>query len=228
MDIDGLGEKIVDQLVDAGFVASYADLYRLQKEQLLTLDSFGDRKAEKLLAGIAASRQRGLARALAAISIRHVGTRVASLLARAFPTIETLQAATVEDLAAVDEIGEIIAESVYAYLHSETGEQVIDGLRAVGVQLELAEADRVVVEAAAGAGVLAGKSLVVTGTLTRYTRDEIQALIAQHGGRAASSISKSTDYLVAGERAGSKLEKAQQLGVQVLSEAQFEQLVAPK
>lgn len=228
MDIDGLGEKIVDQLVDAGLVASYADLYRLQKEQLLTLDSFGDRKAEKLLAGIAASRQRGLARVLAAISIRHVGTRVASLLARAFPTIETLQAATVEDLAAVDEIGEIIAESVYAYLHSETGEQVIDGLRAVGVQLELAEADRVVVEAAAGAGALAGKSLVVTGTLTRYTRDEIQALIAQHGGRAASSISKSTDYLVAGEKAGSKLEKAQQLGVQVLSEAQFEQLVAPK
>ncbi|MEO8272331.1 MAG: BRCT domain-containing protein, partial [Aureliella sp.] len=104
--------------------------------------------------------------------------------------------------------------------------QVIDGLRAVGVQLELAEADRVVVEAAAGAGVLAGKSLVVTGTLTRYTRDEIQALITLHGGRAASSISKSTDYLVAGEKAGSKLEKAQQLGVQVLSEAQFEQLLA--
>ncbi|MCA9157652.1 MAG: NAD-dependent DNA ligase LigA [Planctomycetales bacterium] len=226
MDIDGLGEKIVDQLVDAGLVASYADLYRLQKEQLLKLDSFGDRKAEKLLAGIAASRQRGLARVLAAISIRHVGTRVASLLARAFPTIEALQAATIEDLAAIDEIGEIIAESVYAFLHSENGEQVIDGLRAVGVQLELTEADRIVVEAAAGAGILAGKSFVVTGTLTRYTRDEIQALIAQHGGRAASSISKSTDYVVAGEKAGSKLEKAQQLGVQVLSEAQFEQLVA--
>lgn len=225
MDIDGLGEKIVDQLVDAGLVASYADLYRLQKEQLLKLDSFGDRKAEKLLAGIAASRQRGLARVLAAISIRHVGTRVASLLARAFPTIEALQAATIEDLAAIDEIGEIIAESVYAFLHSENGEQVIDGLRAVGVQLELTEADRIVVEAAAGAGILAGKSFVVTGTLTRYTRDEIQALIAQHGGRAASSISKSTDYVVAGEKAGSKLEKAQQLGVQVLSEAQFEQLV---
>lgn len=225
MDIDGLGEKIVDQLVDAGFVASYADLYRLQKEQLLTLEGFGDRKAEKLLAGIAASRQRGLARVLAAISIRHVGTRGASLLARAFPTIETLQAATVEDLAAVNEIGEVIAESVYEFLHSDSGGQVIDDLRAVGVQLDLAEADRVVVEAAAGAGVLAGKSLVVTGTLSRYTRDEIQALIAQHGGRAASSVSKSTDYLVAGEKAGSKLEKAQQLGVQVLSEAEFEQLV---
>ena len=226
MDIDGLGEKIVDQLVDASFVASYADLYRLQKSQLLTLDSFGERKAENLLAGIAASRERGLARVLAAISIRHVGTRVASLLARAFPTIEELQAATAEDLAAVDEIGEIIAESVYAYLHAESGRQIIDDLRSVGVQLELAEADRAIVAASAGAGVLAGKSLVVTGTLTRYSRDEIQALIAQHGGRAASSISKSTDYLVAGEKAGSKLDKAQQLGVQVLSEADFEQLIA--
>ncbi len=225
MDIDGLGEKIVDQLVDANLVNSYADLYRLTKEQLLTLDSFGDRKAEKLLSGIVASRDRGLARVLAAITIRHVGTRVASLLARAFPTIEQLQAATVEDLAAVDEIGQIIAESVQDYLQSENGRQVIDGLRDVGVQLELAESDRAVVAASQGAGVLAGKSLVVTGTLTRYTRDEIQALIAQHGGRAASSLSKSTDYLVAGEKAGSKLEKAQQLGVRVLSEAEFEELI---
>ncbi len=225
MDIDGLGEKIVDQLVDAGLVSNYADLYRLTKEQLLTLDSFGDRKAEKLLAGIATTRDRGLARVLAAISIRHVGTRVASLLARAFPTIEQLQAAEVDDLAAVDEIGQIIAESISEYLHSESGQQVVDGLRAVGVQLELAESDRTLVLASDGRGVLAGKSLVVTGTLTRYTRDEIQALIAQHGGRASSSISKSTDYLVAGEKAGSKLDKAQKLGVKVLSEAEFEELV---
>jgi DNA ligase (NAD+) len=225
MDIDGLGEKIVDQLVDAGFVQSFADLYRLNKEQLLTLESFGDRKAEKLLAGIAASRERGLSRVLAAISIRHVGTRVASLLARAYPSMELLQQANVDDLAAVDEIGPIIAHSVFEYLHSPSGQHIIEGLREVGVQLSLAEAERVVVAASAGAGVLAGKSLVVTGTLTRYTRDEIQALIAQHGGRAASSISKSTDYLVAGDKAGSKLEKAQQLGVQVLTEAQFEQLI---
>ncbi len=225
MDIDGLGEKIVDQLVDAGLVSNYADLYRLTKQQLLTLDSFGDRKADKLLSGIAATRQRGLARVLAAISIRHVGTRVASLLARAFPTIEKLQAASVDDLAAVDEIGQIIAESVSEYLHSESGKQVIDDLRAVGIALELAEADRAAATASEAAGALAGKSLVVTGALTRYTRDEIQALIAQHGGRAASSISKSTDYLVAGEKAGSKLDKARQLGVKVLSEAEFEELI---
>jgi len=225
MDIDGLGEKIVDQLVDAGFVQNYADLYRLTKQQLLTLEGFGDRKADKLLAGIAASRTRGLSRVLAAISIRHVGTRVASLLARAYPSIELLQQARVDDLAAVGEIGPIIADSVFEYLHSPSGQGILDGLREVGVQLTLADAERAVVAASAGEGVLAGKSLVVTGTLTRYTRDEIQALIAQHGGRAAASISKSTDYLVAGEKAGSKLEKAQQLGVQVLTEAQFEQLI---
>ncbi len=225
MDIDGLGEKIVDQLVEADLVQSYADLYRLTKDQLLTLDSFGERKAENLLSGIAASRQRGLARVLAAISIRHVGTRVAKLLAQSFPTIEQLQAATIDDLAAVDEIGPIIAENVYEYLHSEMGQQILDGLRAVGVQLELAESDRKIAVATQGAGILAGKSLVVTGTLIRYTRDEIQALIAQHGGRASTSISKSTDYLIAGGKAGSKLDKAQQLGVQVLSEAEFEQLV---
>lgn len=226
MDIDGLGEKIVDQLVNAGLVGSYADLYRLQKEQLLTLDSFGDRKADNLLAGIAASRQRGLARVLAAISIRHVGTRVASLLAQAFPTIESLQAASVEQLAAVDEIGEIIAGSVFDYLHSDSGQQIIKDLADVDVVLEVPEAERTAVAQAAEAGIFAGQSLVVTGTLARSTRDEMHALIARHGGRAASSISKSTDYLIAGEKAGSKLDKARQLGVTILTEAQFEQMLA--
>lgn len=225
MDIDGLGEKIVDQLVEAGLVSNFADLYRLREEQLLTLESFGKRKAEKLLAGINASRQRGLARVLAAISIRHVGTRVASLLAQAFPTIDRLQSASRDELAAVDEIGDIIANSVFDYLNSEAGRQTLDGLRAVDVKLELPEAERVSKTAASGRGTLAGKSVVVTGTLVRYKRDDIQDLIAQHGGRSASSISKNTDYLVAGEKAGSKLEKAKQLGVKVLSETEFEELL---
>lgn len=225
MDIDGLGEKIGDQLVEAGLVSQFADLYRLQVEQLLTLESFGKRKAEKLLAGIEASRQRGLARVLAAISIRHVGTRVASLLAQAFPTIDDLQLATRDELAAVDEIGDIIAESVFDYLHSDAGRQTIDGLRSVDVMLELPESERVAKALAADSGTLAGKSVVVTGTLLHYKRDEIEGLIAQHGGRAASSVSKSTDYLVAGEKAGSKLEKAQKLGVKILSEAEFEALL---
>ncbi len=224
MDIDGLGEKIVDQLVDADLVRSYADLYRLHEEQLLTLESFGERKAKKLLAGIESSKNRGLARVLSAISIRHVGTGVARVLARHFPSIAQLQAASVDELAAVDEIGSIIAESVHDYLHSQFGQEVIQDLRKVGVSLDEPRDEMSILSGADG--VLAGKTLVVTGTLVRYKRDEIQTLIARHGGRASGSVSKNTDYLVAGENAGSKLEKAQKLGVTVLSEDEFERLVS--
>jgi DNA ligase (NAD+) len=222
MDIDGLGEKIVDQLVDSGLVESFADLYRLSESQLLTLESFGKRKAEKLLAGIEESKQRGLARVLAAISIRHVGTRVASLLAKKFVTMERLQAASVEELSSVEEIGQIIAESVYDFLQSESGVATIQGLSEVGVKLTEDDAQ---VAGEAGGSVLAGKTLVVTGTLVKYKRDEIEGLIERYGGRAASSVSKNTDYLVAGENAGSKLAKAQQLGVPILTEDEFQQLI---
>ncbi len=223
MDIDGLGEKIVDQLVDAGLVQDYADLYRLREEQLLTLESFGKRKAEKLLQGIEASKERGLARVLAAISIRHVGTSVSNLLARNFPSIELLRQASVEDIAAIDEIGTIIAESVFGFVHSAAGEAILNGLSEVGVALEMPQD---ALAPASGTGIFSGKTFVVTGTLTRYTRDEIQELIGQLGGRASSSISKSTDYLVAGEKAGSKLDKATKLGVKVLTEEEFEKLVS--
>ncbi|MCA9130527.1 MAG: NAD-dependent DNA ligase LigA [Planctomycetales bacterium] len=222
MDIDGLGEKIVDQLVDADLVRSYGDLYRLTEEQLLALESFGQRKAEKLLSAIKASKQRGLARVLSAISIRHVGTRVAQILAHRFPSFEQLQAASVDDLADVDEIGEIIAKSVCDFIASESGRGTLMDLQECGV--DLTEQVDEIAEQAGGNGLLAGKTIVVTGKLSRYTRDEIHALIEQHGGRASSSISRSTDYLVAGDKAGSKLEKAKQLGVQILSEDDFAKL----
>lgn len=222
MDIDGLGEKIVDQLVEAGLVETFADLYKLEESQLLTLESFGKRKAEKLLDGIQASKQRGLARVLAAISIRHVGTRVATVLAKRFVSIERLQAASVEDLAATEEIGQIIAESVYDFLHSENGIATIQSLAEVDVKL----CEEISVEAPnSGASILDGKTLVVTGTLVKFKRDEIEELIEKLGGRAASSVSKNTDYLVAGENAGSKLDKARQLGIPILSEAEFQELV---
>ncbi len=222
MDIDGLGEKIVDQLVDASLVGSFADLYHLEESQLLTLESFGKRKAEKLLSGIQESKQRGLSRVLAAISIRHVGTRVASILAKKFVSMEKLMAATIEDLAATEEIGDIIAESVYEFLHSEHGEVTINGLASAGVKLT----EDVTEEQQAQTGsVLAGKTLVVTGTLVKYKRDEIEGLIERLGGRASGSVSKKTDYLVAGENAGSKLEKANELGVKVLSEDDFQKLI---
>lgn len=220
MDIEGLGEKLVDQLVSSGRVRECGDLYRLTAEQLMELERMGRKSAEKLLANIEASKSRGLARLLNAISIRHVGTRVATVLASHFGSLDELEAASEEELAEVSEVGPVIAHSVYEYLHSKAGKHLLAELREVGVDVTAPR------EAGpATGGKLAGKTLVVTGTLQNYGREEIEELIAQHGGRAAGSVSKSTDYVVAGEKAGSKLEKAQKLGIPALSEAEFEALL---
>jgi DNA ligase (NAD+) len=157
---------------------------------------------------------------LNALSIRHVGRNVAILLANRFGTLEAIRDCSAEELAEVNEIGETIARSVYDFLHSPQGEKIVADLSAVGVELEAIET------ATTSGSQLEGKTCVVTGTLTEYTRDEIHALIAQHGGRAASSVSAKTDYLIAGEKAGSKLEKAKKLGVPVLSESDFSGLLA--
>lgn len=226
MDIDTLGEKIIDQLVDLGMVRNYDDLYRLKADELIErIDLVKEKKANKLIEAIEESKQRGLARVLTAIAIRHVGPRVARVLAKHFPTIDALSAASVEQLAETHEIGPTIAQSVYEFLHSEHGRATIEALREVGVKMTEDVADTASDESAAEPGALAGKTLVVTGTLQKYKRDEIKELIERHGGRAASSVSKSTDYLVAGEKSGSKLDKARQLGVKVLSEEDFEQLI---
>lgn len=222
MDIEGLGDKLVEQFVATGLVNDYADLYRLTTDQLITLERMGKKSAENLVTQIAASRNRGLIRLLNALGIRHVGPRVAMLLARRFPSIDALRQAPVEELAAVHEIGDVIAASVHDWLASEYGRGVIDRLAAVGVTLDVPEEER------ASDGPLTGKTLVVTGTLVGYTRQEAEAAIQQAGGRAASSVSKKTDYLVAGAEAGSKLAKAEKLGVTVLDEAGFEQLLADR
>jgi DNA ligase (NAD+) len=222
MDIEGLGDKLVDQLVTAGLVQGYGDLYRLTAEQLLKLERMGEKSAEKLLAAIVASKQRGLARLLNALAIRHVGARVATVLAEHYGSIEAIAAASVEDLSEVLEIGPVIAQSVYDFLHSPVGRTAIDELREQGISMTGPR------RATKEPGILEGKTLVVTGTLQKYTRDEIQELITRHGGRAASSVSKKTDYVVAGENAGTKLDKARQLGVPVLSEAEFDEMLANK
>ena len=221
MDIEGLGDKLVDQLVNERLVKSYGDLYQLTADQLLELERMGQKSADNLLAGIAASKSRGLQRLLNALSIRHVGQRVATILAEHFGSIDALQKASVDEISSIHDIGEVIARSVHDFLHGDYGAQVIEDLRAAGVNMEAPKKSTTAVN-----GVLAGKTLVVTGTLSKYTRDEIQSLIAQHGGRAASSVSKNTDYLVAGESAGSKLDKARTLGVTVLTEQDFESLIA--
>jgi DNA ligase (NAD+) len=221
MDIEGLGDKLVEQLVSCGLVQTCGDLYRLTVDQLLKLERMGKKSAEKLLAGVEASKGRGLARLLSALSIRHVGQRVGRLLAEHFGSVDAMAAASEETLSQVNEIGPAIAASVHEYFQSEYGQSTVADLKQLGLKLD--EPIKVVTQATSG--VLAGKTLVVTGTLSKYKRSEIEELITQHGGRASGSVSAKTDYLVAGEEAGSKLEKATKLGVQVISEAEFDKLI---
>lgn len=222
MDIEGLGEKLAYQLVEGGLVHDFADLYELDEARLTSLERMGTKSAEKLLANLEASKSRGLARLLNALSIRHVGTRVATTLAQHFGSMDALLEASAEELAEVEDVGPVIAESVYAFLHGEHGQRAVSRLREVGLDMTSPQKARAT---AATVGPLAGKSIVVTGTLEKYSREEIESLIEQHGGRAASSISKKTHYLVAGEKAGSKLDKARQLGVAILTESEFEALL---
>ncbi len=218
MDIEGLGEKLVDQLVEKKLVGSYGDLYRLTLDGLVGLERMGRKSSENLLAGIEASKDRGLARLLNALSIRHVGGRVAAVLAEHFGSMDALMEADVDRIGEVREIGPVIAQSVHDFLHGEFGRKAVGDLRAAGVKMEATRQ-------AGGSRALEGKTLVVTGMLKKYKRDEIEALIARHGGRAASSVSKKTDYLLAGEEAGNKLAKAKELGVKVITEEEFEGLI---
>jgi DNA ligase (NAD+) len=220
MDIEGLGDKLVDQLVAKGLVRHFGDLYRLREEQLVALERMGKKSAQNLLRNIEASKDRGLARLLNALSIRHVGQRVAQILAQHFRTMDKLQSASVEELAAVPEIGPVIAQSVYDFLHSRYGRHVIEDLRRQGVRMD--EPEPVIAEE----GPLAGKTIVVTGTLQHYSRDAIEEKIRRLGGRPSSSVSRKTDFLLVGEDPGSKLDKARELGVPTLTEEQFEALIA--
>lgn len=235
MDIDGLGDEIVDLLMGHKIVSSYADIYRLTVEQVANLNwlkeregkdgkkivvQVGKRNAEKLIAGIDASRSRGLARVLSSISIRHVGPRVAQLITRQYPTVEKLRAASVEDLADIHEIGKAIAVSVHEFCQSEYGEKTLAELSEADVELFDPEPEKV-----EGGDLFDGKTIVVTGTLQHFKRDEIKGLIEKLGGRASGSVSKKTDFVVAGEKAGSKLAKAKELGVKVLTEDEFKAMV---
>jgi len=222
MDIEGLGTKLIEQLTEKGLLASFADIYRLvgRRKELLELERLGEKSVDNLLAGIEASRQRPLWRLLTALNLRHVGVRTAQQLADRFGSMDALARAGVEDLAQVDEVGDVIARSVHAFFASDYGRTIIAELKELGLNMG-SEADAEAAAARQTGGKLAGKTLVVTGTLARYKRDEIHALIQQHGGRPAGSVSKNTDYLVAGAEAGSKLAKAQSLGVTVLTEDEF-------
>jgi len=221
MDIEGLGEKLVDQLVSSGLVKRFGDLYRLELDRLTSLDRMGRKSAENLLAGIEASKRRGLARLLAALSIRHVGRRVATVLANHFQSIDSLAAADVDALSQIEEIGPIIAASVHAFLNHPDGRATIADLKRAGIQME----SDLVGKTRTAKTALTGKTVVVTGTLSHCTRDQAHARIERHGGRPASSVSKKTDLVLAGENPGSKLDKARRLGVRIINERQFDALL---
>jgi DNA ligase (NAD+) len=216
MDIEGLGDAIVHQMVEGTLVRNFADLYtNVTLEKLLELERMGEKSANNLLAQIEASKERGLRRLLFGLGIRFVGERAAMLLARHFRTIDALQAATVDDIDAIYEIGPAVAQSVRAWLDQEVNRQLVERLRAAGVQTEDRES------APMGETPFQGMQIVLTGTLTAMTRDEARAAIEARGGRVTSSISKKTTFLVAGSDAGSKLEKAKELGIEILTEEQF-------
>ena len=172
------------------------------------------------LAGIEASKTRGLARVLTALSIRHVGETVADILADEFGDIDSLMNASVERLSQVNGIGPVLAETIHKYFHTPANRRLIEDLRSLGLKLTRDRKPK-----PAGGADFSGKTFVVTGTLENWSREEIEDLIKQHGGKATSSVSKNTDYVIAGEKAGSKLEKARKLGVPVLSEGEFAKLI---
>jgi DNA ligase (NAD+) len=224
MDIEGLGTAVIDQLVDTDLVKSIPDLYHLKLDDLIALERMGKKSAQNLLDGIAASKDRGLVHLLTGLGILHVGEHVAELLATHLTSMDRLMNASADELTRVPGIGPERAESIHKFFHSESGRKVIDDLRATG--LKLTEDARP--KATSGRTDLTGKTFVVTGTLSRYGRDEIESLIKSLGGKAAGSVSKKTDYIVAGEKAGSKLDKAKELGVTVLTEEAFEKLISRK
>ena len=222
MDIEGLGDELAQQLVDAELVTSVTDIYRLTKPDLLRLERMGEKKADKLLAAIEASKQRGLARLLAGLSIPGVGETMAATLARAFLNIDQLMAARPEQIASVEGIGPVRAQNIYDFFHRPEGQQLVRELRELGVKLteDVTEQPRDLP--------LLGKTLVVTGTLKNYDRNQIEQLIESLGGKATSSVSSKTDFLIVGENAGSKLEKARALGVPILSEEELERLISKR
>ncbi len=219
MNIDGLGEKLIDQLVDKGLVKSYADLYFLQPQQLAGLERMAEKSAQNIIAAIDRSREVTLERFLYALGIRHVGEHMARVLAKEFGSLEALLAADAERLQQIHEVGPQAAESVTRFFSEPRNRETLKRLQQGGVKIRAQAPARPV-----GAA-FAGKTFVFTGTLEKFTRDEAERLVEERGGRAASSVSRKTNYVVAGPGAGSKLDKARELGVPILSEEDFLKMI---
>lgn len=217
MDIEHLGPALIEQLVDAGLVKDFSDIYTLSKDQLIGLERMADKSAANVITAIDASRTRPLWRLIAALAIRHIGAQSGQILAEHFGSLQSLMDADEQSLAEIDQIGPTMAKSICEYFQDEENRAVIDRLLAAGVKPESPTIQR--------SEKLAGKTIVVTGTLEHFTRQQIQQAIRQAGAKASSSVSKKTDYVLAGENAGSKLQKAMDLGVEVIDEIQFLKMI---
>lgn len=217
MNIDGLGPAIVDALLQNHLISSSAGLYYLKKEQLAQLDRMGELSAQNLIDSLERSRQNPLSRLLFGLGIRNIGEKAAKLLAERFGTIDAVMAASMEEISAIDGFGTVMAGSVTDYFSRQESRELIESFRKAGVNLTEPREEK--------GDLFAGKTFVITGTLPTYTRKEAQELIEANGGKVSSSVSKKTDFLLAGEDAGSKLIKAQQLGIPLLTEAELQQMI---
>tara|TARA_R100000781_G_scaffold11360_1_gene10413 strand:+ start:8384 stop:10378 length:1995 start_codon:yes stop_codon:yes gene_type:complete len=218
LDIEGLGESVVDQLVSEKLISNYGDLYDLTIDHIIPLERMAEKSAQNLINGIASSKNQPFEKVLYALGIRFVGKTVAKDLAEAFKNLDNLRSADEEALLAVDSIGPRIAESVIDFFSNEVNNKIVDRLKEAGLQFEAKEKEL-------ASRVLEGKKIVMTGTLPTLSRNEAKELIEKHGGKTASSVSKNTDFVLAGESAGSKLTKAQDLGVEILDEDAFLNLI---
>ncbi|MFH1339136.1 MAG: NAD-dependent DNA ligase LigA, partial [Candidatus Omnitrophota bacterium] len=218
MDIEGMGESVVSQLVEKGLVKDFADIYGLKKEQLLTLELFKDRKADNLLKAIQKSRKQPLSRLLYALGIRHVGEKAAFVLAQRFRTLEDLMQAGACDLTSIYEVGEEMAASVVEFFENKTTLNLVERLRSAGLNTkeEVLETKR---------SPLTGKTVVFTGELKEFSRKVAEGLVRQYGGNSSSSVNRKTDFLVAGENPGSKYTKAKQLGIKIIDEKAFKEMI---
>jgi len=217
MNIDGLGPSIIEQMLRRKMISCAADIYYIKPEQIADMDKMGEKSAQNLIAAIELTKQNDVSRLIYALGIRHVGERAGKILAKRFKTLDALMSASEDELVGVDEIGTIMAKSIKTFFEDEKNLASIEKLRAAGVNFNAAPE-------AEGERIFEGKTFVLTGTLPTYKRDEAKEIIENLGGKVSGSVSKKTDYVLAGEEAGSKLEKANALGIEVIDEEKFRQM----
>lgn len=221
MNIDGVGEKVVENLFREGLVSSIDDLYRLTKEQLLPLERMGEKSVTNLLQAIETSKENSLEKLLFGLGIRHIGAKAAQILASEFETMEKLQVATYDELVAVDEIGEKMADAVVHYFDQEKVQQLLDHLRSLGINMTFAGGNQTEDNSA----IFANQTVVLTGRLEHFTRRDAKKIIESNGGKVTGSVSKNTDLVIAGEAAGSKYDQATKLGITIWDEADLQEAV---